>query len=178
MAPNPPPEEDNGRQQPDPQRRPRRREPCRDRRQFNRAPKDSRFKPGQSGNPKGAKPKSPPDPLNVEAAFDRSFSKKIKFNRGGRTGTCTRMERGFEWLSIEWANGKRHARREVLAYLRLRSPMLPAPEHNTIQEALPSTYQAILEAYVERQYDKVVRPTSVLAPPELLDDDSEEENQK
>ena len=32
-------------------RRPRRREPCRDRRQFNRAPKECRFKPGQSGNP-------------------------------------------------------------------------------------------------------------------------------
>ena len=39
------------------------------------------------------------------------------------------------------------------------------------EEALASNHQAILSAYVERQYDKVVTRPPVLAPPELLDDD-------
>jgi hypothetical protein len=46
------------------------------------------------------------------------------------------------------------------------------------EEVLASNHEAILSAYVERQYDKVVTPPPVLAPPELLDDDAEDQNRK
>jgi hypothetical protein len=46
------------------------------------------------------------------------------------------------------------------------------------EEALASNHRAILRAYVERQHDKVVSPPPVLAPPELLDDDPEDQNGK
>ena len=36
----------------------------------------------------------------------------------------------------------------------------------------------MLESYVDRQYDKYVTPTRVFAPPELLDDDAEEQKGK
>jgi len=54
---------------------------------------------------------------------------------------------------------------------------LLAGQHKRVQEALASNHQAILEAYVARQYDKVVQPSPVLAPPELLDDDPQDQDQ-
>jgi hypothetical protein len=41
---------------------------------------------------------------------------------------------------------------------------------------LAPDHQAILQAYVDRQYNKIVQPPPVMAPPELLDDDSDEQN--
>ena len=52
-----------------------------------------------------------------------------------------------------------------------------AGQHQAIQEALATNHEAILSAYVQRQNNKVVAPTPVFAPPELLDDDPEDQNQ-
>jgi hypothetical protein len=50
--------------------------------------------------------------------------------------------------------------------------------HRTaIEGALASDHEAILLKYVQRQYDKVCTPPRVLAPPELLDDDPQEQKQ-
>ena len=54
---------------------------------------------------------------------------------------------------------------------------LMAGQHQAIQEALATNHAAILSAYVQRQNDKVVTPAPVFAPPELLDDDPEDQNQ-
>ena len=51
-------------------------------------------------------------------------------------------------------------------------------QQQAIQEALTPNQAAILEAYVDRQYGKYVPPTRVFAPPELLDDDPEEQKGK
>ena len=54
---------------------------------------------------------------------------------------------------------------------------LMAGQQQAIQEALAINQEAILRTYVERQYDKVVTRAPVFAPPELLDDDPEDQNQ-
>jgi len=54
---------------------------------------------------------------------------------------------------------------------------LLAGQHHAIQEALASNHEAILLTYVERQYDKVRTPPPVFAPPELLHDDPQDQNQ-
>ena len=51
-----------------------------------------------------------------------------------------------------------------------------AGQHQAIEEALASNHEAILRTYVQRQYDKVVIPPPVFAPPELLDDDPQDQN--
>jgi hypothetical protein len=52
-----------------------------------------------------------------------------------------------------------------------------AGQQQAIQDALATEHEAILRTYVERQYDKVVTPAPVFAPPELLDDDLQDQNQ-
>jgi hypothetical protein len=53
---------------------------------------------------------------------------------------------------------------------------LMAGQHQTFQEVLATEHEAILRSYVERQYDKVITPAPVFAPPELLDDDPQDQN--
>ena len=77
----------------------------------------------------------------------------------------------------QFAKGDRHARRDLFALADKLGVDLLAGQHKRVQEALASNHQAILEAYVARQYDKVVQPTPVLAPPELLDDDPQDQDQ-
>jgi hypothetical protein len=47
-----------------------------------------------------------------------------------------------------------------------------------LEEGLAANREAILLAYVRRQYDTVATPTPVFAPPELLDDDPEDQKRK
>jgi hypothetical protein len=49
--------------------------------------------------------------------------------------------------------------------------------HASLILSLAANHEAILRTYVERQYDKVVTPARVFAPPELLDDDPQDQNQ-
>ena len=52
---------------------------------------------------------------------------------------------------------------------------LAAGQRKAIEEALAPNHQAILDAYTARQKNMMAAssPSPVLAPPELLDDDSE-----
>jgi hypothetical protein len=52
---------------------------------------------------------------------------------------------------------------------------LAAGQRKAIEEALAPNHQAIIDAYIARQKDMTAAssPSPVLAPPELLDDDSE-----
>jgi hypothetical protein len=84
---------------------------------------------------------------------------------------------GIEQLVAQFAKGDRHARRDVIALADKLGVDLLAGQRKGVQEALASNHQAILEAYVARQYDKVVQPSPFLAPPELLDDDPQDQNQ-
>jgi cytochrome c peroxidase len=143
-----------------------------------RPPKEFRFKPGQSGNPKGAKRKLPSIAMDIKALFDAAFNKKVTIKEGERERIITRTDAGFEQLSIQFAKGDRYARRDSFWIAEKFGSDLMAGRHKTTQEALASNYQAILDAYVTRQYDKVVLSSPVLAPPELLDDDSEDQNRK
>jgi hypothetical protein len=52
-----------------------------------------------------------------------------------------------------------------------------ADQRQALQEALAANHEAILNAYVDRQYDRVVTPAPVFAPAELLDDDPQDQNQ-
>ena len=45
------------------------------------------------------------------------------------------------------------------------------------QEAVDANHEAILKAYVDRQYDRAVTRAPVIDPPELLDDDPKDQKQ-
>ena len=142
-----------------------------------RPPREYRFKPGKSGNPKGAKPKPPSIALDLKLALERALNKTVKLKQGEKERVVTMAVAGIEQLVAQFAKGDRHARRDLITLADKLGVDLLAGQHKGVQEALASNHEAILEAYVERQYDKVRTPSPVIAPPELLDDDPQDQNQ-
>ena len=143
-----------------------------------RPPKEYQFKPGQSGNPGGAKHKQPSIKLYLKLMLDRALKKSVTLKQAEKERTVTMAEAGIEHLVAQYAKGDRHARRDVMELATKFGVVLLEGQEKAIQEALTPNQAAMLEAYVDRQYDKYVTPTRVIAPPELLDDDPEEQKGK
>jgi hypothetical protein len=139
-----------------------------------RPPKEYRWKPGQSGNPKGAKRKARSLIPELKEEFERVFSQKLKVTQGDRQQLISRWVAGLEQLSIQYAKGDRHARRDVFYFAeRLGVDLLKSKASD---DTLSADHQAVLDAYVERRMqEKAVSASSpVLAPPELFDDSPDE----
>ena len=67
-----------------------------------RPPKEHRFKPGQSGNPKGAKRKAPSMAPDLKAALERALNKTVKLKQGDKERTVTMAVAGIEQLVAEF----------------------------------------------------------------------------
>jgi hypothetical protein len=143
-----------------------------------RPPKEHRFKPGQSGNPKGAKRKPKSMAEDLKAALERALNKPIKLKQGEKERTVTMAAAGIEQLVTQYVKGDRHARRDLLALADRLGVDLVAGHQQAIQDALDTNHAAILSAYVQRQTNKVDTAAPVFAPPELLDDDLADPNEK
>jgi len=143
-----------------------------------RPPKEFQFKPGQSGNPKGAKRKPPSIAPDLKLLLERALSTKVKLKQGEKEQIVTKAAAGIEQLVNQFAKGDRHARRDLFALADKLGVDLLAGQRNIIQQALALNHQAILDAYVARRSDGGAPSSSspVLAPPELVDDDAENQN--
>jgi hypothetical protein len=84
---------------------------------------------------------------------------------------------GIEQLVAQYVRGDHRARRDLIALADKLGVDLMAGQQQALQEALTADHEAILLTYVERQYDKVFTPAPVFAPPELLDDDPQDQKQ-
>ena len=135
-----------------------------------RPPKEHQFKPGQSGNPKGAKRKAP---SLIKELFERAFNQTAKVTQGERQRVITMWAAGMQQLSIQFAKGERHARRDAFWIAEKLGSEFLTPK-KAFDETLAGDRQAILDAYVARQTHLQVSaaPSPVFAPPELLDDDT------
>src|SRR5215813_3177744 len=74
-----------------------------------RPPKEYQFKPGQSGNPKGAKRKQPSIALDLKAALQQALNKKVKLKQGDKERLVSMATAGIEQLVAQFAKGERHA---------------------------------------------------------------------
>ena len=142
-----------------------------------RPPKEYRFKPGQSGNPKGLKRKPKPMAPDLKAALERALHEPIKLKQGERERTMTMAEAGIKQLVAQFVKGNHQARRDLIVLADKLGIDLMAGQQQALQEAVAANHEAILNAYVDRQYDRVVTPAPVFAPAELLDDDPQDQNQ-
>ncbi len=138
-----------------------------------RPPKEYRFKPGQSGNPKGLKRK----PTDLKAALERALHEPIKLKQGERERTMTMAEAGIKQLVAQFVKGNHQARRDLIVLADKLGIDLMAGQQQALQEGVAANHEAILNAYVDRQYDRVVTRAPVFAPAELLDDDPQDQNQ-
>jgi hypothetical protein len=139
-----------------------------------RPPREYQFKPGQSGNPKGAKRKSKSMAPDLKAAVERALNKKIRLKQGDKERLVTMAAAGIEQLVAQYVKGDHRARRDLIALADKLGIDLMAGHQQAIQDTLAANHAAILSAYVQRQNNKVVAAGTVFAPPELLDDDLED----
>lgn len=137
-----------------------------------RPPKEFQWKPGQSGNPKGAKRKPRSLVPDLKQIVLNALNKRVTMRDGERERHLTRFETGVEQLTVQFAKGDKHARRDVIFIMEKLGLDLSAPSP-VIDQTLPADHQAILDAYVERQTRErnFSASSPVIAPPELRDDD-------
>jgi hypothetical protein len=141
-----------------------------------RPPREHQFRPGQSGNPKGANRKTQSIAPDLKEALERALNKPVTLKQGDKERIVSMAVAGIEQLVAQFAKGDPRARRDLIEYADKFGVDLMAGQHQAIQEALASNHEAILLTYAKRQYDKVVTPSPVFAPPELLDDDPQDQN--
>jgi Family of unknown function (DUF5681) len=80
-----------------------------------RPPREFQYKPGVSGNPKGAKAKSKLL-RDLRVLFARALNKKVLLPRGKRDDLITKLEAGFNELADQFAEGDHRARRDVVDF--------------------------------------------------------------
>jgi hypothetical protein len=127
-----------------------------------RPPKEYQFRPGQSGNPKGARRKSRSIALDLKALFERALSGKLTVRLGDRQKIITKADAGLQQLVNQFAKGDRHARRDVFAYAEKFKVDLLAGQGAALEQsvatALSANDEALLADYVRRHPVQPERP--------------------
>jgi hypothetical protein len=135
-----------------------------------RPPREHQWKPGQSGNPKGAKRKPKSLLPDLKRLFTQGLSQKVTVKQGEKNIDLTMAEAGIRQLIAQFAKGDRHARRDVIAFAKELGIDLMTGHRTAIEEALAVDHQAIVDGYVARRQRKDSGSPRVMAPPGLLDD--------
>jgi hypothetical protein len=118
-----------------------------------RPPKEFQFKPGQSGNPKGASRKGPSIVPDLKAALERELSKKVTLRQGEKEQIVTMATAGMEHLVAQFAKGDRHARRDVFDLAEKLGVDITAGQRKAVESAqtdLSADDEALLADYLHR----------------------------
>jgi Family of unknown function (DUF5681) len=119
-----------------------------------RPPKEFQFKPGQSGNPKGARRKAPSIVPDLKAVLERALCKRVTLRQGDREQTVTMAMAGIEHLVAQFAKGDRYARRDIIDLAQKLGVDLTAGQGKAIEEALKTDLtaddEALLADYLQR----------------------------
>jgi hypothetical protein len=119
-------------------------------------PRKTQFKPGQSGNPTGARRKAALLAPDVKALLELALNRKTKMRHGEREMIVTKAAAGIDRLVNEFAKGDRHARRDLFALAEKLGVDLTGHVHaveNTLSEVLSMEDEALLADYVRRHSD-------------------------
>ena len=132
-----------------------------------RPPKAYQFKPGQSGNPKGARRKPRSIAPDLKALFEHALSGKVTLRQGEQEKIITKAAAGIEQLVNQFAKGDRHARRDLLALAERLGVDLVAGQgdalEQTVAAALSANDEALLADYVQRHTVQPDRPDEIHA---------------
>jgi hypothetical protein len=130
-----------------------------------RPPKEYQFKPGQSGNPKGARRKPNSIAPNLKALFERALSGKVTLRQGEQEKIITKAAAGIEQLVNQFAKGDRHARRDLLVLAEtLGVDLVPGQGDalaQSVAAALSANDEALLDDYVRRQAVQLDRTSEI-----------------
>jgi len=123
-----------------------------------RPPLASQWKPGQSGNPRGARRKGSSIASDLKAVFEQALGKKVTLKQGEEERIVTMARAGIEQLVAQFAKGDRHARRDIMGLARQLGVDLTAGSGKTIERAIEADLtaddEALLADYVRRHAPK------------------------
>jgi hypothetical protein len=130
-----------------------------------RPPKEYQFKPGQSGNPKGARRKPRSIAPDLKALFERALSAKVTLRQGDQEKIITKAAAGIEQLVNQFAKGDRHARRDLIALAPKLGVDLVAGQGEALAQsvatALSANDEALLADYVRRHAGQLDRTSEI-----------------
>ena len=127
-----------------------------------RPPKEYQFKPGQSGNPKGARGKPSSIAPDLKNLLERALSGKVTLRQGEQQKIVTKVAAGIEQLVNQFAKGDRHARRDLIHLAEKLGVNLVAGQgdalRHTVAAALSANDAALLDDYVRRRSAQPFEP--------------------
>lgn len=88
---------------------------------YGKPPKHSQFKKGQSGNPKGRKPRT----RNMSTLLREELETTIEVHEGGRTTKLTKREALIKTLVNDAITGKNQSRPLLLKIIEIENPPEP-----------------------------------------------------
>jgi hypothetical protein len=91
-------------------------------------PEHTRFKTGQSGNPRGR----PKGTLSMASVLERTLREKVIINESGRRRSVTKLEAAIKQLTNKAASGE-------LKALQLLAALMRSADERAIQAAAPSS---------------------------------------
>ena len=122
-------------------------------------PQASRFKKGQSGNPKGR----PKGTLNVSTVLRKTLLEKVVINENGARKVVTKMEASSKQLVNQAASGKIQALRHVFELARaveesdsrsrIESPLVSELDQEVIQGILKRFQSQERESALQQEVD-------------------------
>jgi hypothetical protein len=110
-----------------------------------RPPEATRFKKGQSGNPKGR----PKGSLNVITVFTKTLREKVVINENGQRKTVTKLEAALKQLVNKGASGDLRALRQLLELARdsEAEQNVPGAEHPVLGRLDQEVIEGILQRF-------------------------------
>jgi hypothetical protein len=91
-------------------------------------PEHTRFKTGQSGNPRGR----PKGTLNMATVLERTLREKVVINENGKRKTITKLQAALKQLTNKAASGEMKAVQLLTALVRFA-------EERAVQAAVPNS---------------------------------------
>jgi hypothetical protein len=116
---------------------------------YRNPPAHTRFKTGQSGNPRGR----PKGTLNMASVLGRTLREKVIINENGRRKTITKLEAAIKQLTDKAASGE-------LKALQLLAALVRSAEERPIQAAVPNAALDEVDEKVVLGILKRLEPTS------------------
>ncbi|MGA8215725.1 MAG: DUF5681 domain-containing protein [Candidatus Sulfotelmatobacter sp.] len=111
---------------------------------YRHPPETTRFKKGQSGNPKGRRKGS----LNVSTVFAQTLREKVVVNENGRRKTMTKFEAAIKQFVNKAASGDLRALQLLLSLSREAETRESQPKPNSL--ALSESDQKVMEGIMKR----------------------------
>ena len=121
-------------------------------------PREHQFKPGQSGNPQGARKRPPSIAPDLKILLQAALSKKVALTIGDKEKILTKAAAGIEQLVEQFARGDRYARRDLFDLADKLGLDLGASSKAALEEltgkALAAEDRALLADYFRRKNGK------------------------